>query len=155
MAMPSGRFCNAIPMDKAIALASVILVEFSARAKAIPTAMPSGILCIVTAKKNRKLRFCLGVLNVLNLSNKKSVSNRKIPPNKNPKLATIHPCVPCACALSMAGNNKDQMLAAIITPEAKPNNTRSKLLLGGFFKNITNAEPMVVRIKGNIVPKKA
>ena len=48
---PSGKFCIAIPIARAIAAVAVIPESFIiAPANATPTDIPSGILCNVTAK---------------------------------------------------------------------------------------------------------
>ena len=56
--------------------------------------------------------------------------NKKIIPNKNPILAGIHASIFCSCAISIDGINNDQIDAAIITPDANPNNSFSILLSG-------------------------
>ena len=51
MMAPSGMFCMAIPKDTEMAAANEICVDqFSAPANTTPTAIPSGRLCIVTAR---------------------------------------------------------------------------------------------------------
>ena len=50
MMAPSGKFCMAMPRDSASALAAVICALPARKPAYItPTAMPSGILCRVTA----------------------------------------------------------------------------------------------------------
>lgn len=61
-------------------------------------------------------------------------------------LAGIHAIIFCSSAISIDGINNDQIEAAIITPEANPNNNFSILLFILSFIRNTIAEP-------NVVPK--
>ena len=61
IAAPSGKFCRPMPSASARAEAAVTappgtLSAEAARAHARPTAMPSGILCSVTASTSRVVR---------------------------------------------------------------------------------------------------
>ena len=58
MIAPSGKFWMAMPTDRAKAPARVIVVfSVSTPAKVTPTAMPSGILCRVTARTSMVVFF--------------------------------------------------------------------------------------------------
>ena len=61
-------------------------------------------------------------------------------------LAGIHAIIFCSSAISIDGINNDQIEAAIITPEANPNNNFSILLFILSFIRNTITEP-------NVVPK--
>ncbi len=74
--------------------------------------------------------------------------SKNIIPNKNPTVAGIHFIFPCSPAISIAGIKSDQIDAAIITPDANPNNTFSIFLFNLFFIKKTIAEPKVVPKKG-------
>ena len=70
--------------------------------------------------------------------------HRNSAPSRNPDTATSHAGVfPAASARWMAGCNSDQKLAAIITPEEKPNIRFSALALGD-LKKTTVAAPSAV-----------
>ena len=69
-----------------------------------------------------------------------SKTNRKTTPSRKPTAAGTHAIFPCSSAISMEGIIKDQIDAAIITPEAKPNKSFSTLLFILFF-NFFNCIP--------------
>ena len=127
---PSGRFCNAIPIDNAHA-ADIDIAEPSAIAEPnnTPTAMPSGILCNVTATDNIVVRcHCLRCGKPSGLSApickcgiSVSNNNRNSIPATKPIAAGIHSLPPDSTDISIAGKINDHILAATITPEAKPN----------------------------------
>ena len=52
------------------------------------------------------------------------MANRKAMPSTDPPAAGSQPTIPMASASSMAGIRRDHMLAAIITPAAKPSRSR-------------------------------
>ena len=119
-----------MPSDKVIAPA-IDMPVFSARAPAstTPTAIPSGMLCSVTASTNMVERpkpvltpsgtdesiWMCGTT----LSNS---SNEKIPARK-PTVAGTHPTPPLSTVMSIDGSRSDHTEAAIITPEANPNSS--------------------------------
>lgn len=67
-------------------------------------------------------------------------------PSKNPTVAGTHSTIFCVFAISIDGIKSDHTDAAIITPEANPNNNFSIFLFILFFIRKTIAEP-------NVVPK--
>ena len=96
------------------------------------TAIPSGTLWRVTAKTSIVVLFNLKVLIPFSTLFSKcgtitSIIIKKIIPNIKPIVAGIQPITPCSSAISIAGIIKDQTEAAIITPEANPNNVFSTL----------------------------
>jgi hypothetical protein len=129
---------------------------------ATPTANPSGILWSVMASISNTLR-CHDVLipSALLIGRPKckwgnilSINNKKAPPNKNPIAAGNHAISPFASDISMAGFNRDQKLAAIITPAAKPSiefNNRLSMVL----KKNTIAAPNAVTPHVKSVAKSA
>ena len=153
---PSGKFCIAMPIAKVRAAAGVTTsLPLSIAANTTPTAIPSGILCKVTASTNINDLFNLeGKPSGLSLFRCKcgiTVSNN----NKN-KIPTIKPTAAGShlipLAISIDGINNDQTEAAIITPEANPNNTFSTFLSISFFKIKIILQPSVVPTNGNSKP---
>lgn len=132
MAAPSGMFCRPIPIPKASALAMVVAIVSLAIPKVNPTAIPSGILCSVTAINNMVLLFKDELIpsgeELPGWRWGRSVSNshKKQPPNRNPPAAGIHAVLPFSSAISIAGINSDQIEAAIMIPAANPINTFCK-----------------------------
>ena len=161
-------FCIAIPIESAKASNKVIPAFWLINpANATPTAIPSGILCSVTAKISIDVLFTFSALiflcvllpvilfSVLCFSNRSTnilTNINVITPNIKPIAAGIHAIFPCACAISIDGNNKDHTEAAIITPAANPNNI---FCIIGFilsFNKNTKDEPIVVPKKGIKIP---
>ncbi len=127
-----------------------------------PTANPSGILCMVMAVTSKILRFqlvckpsawllgnpmckCGSILSMPQINN---------PPSRKPAAAGIHGVAPSASAISMAGFKRDQKLAAIITPAAKPSIVSSAFLFSDLKKKTTEA-PRAVTPHVKQVAKKA
>lgn len=79
--------------------------------------------------------------------------NKNAIPSKNPTVAGIQEITFCSFAISIDGIIKDQTDAAIITPEAKPNNNFSTLLFILFFIKKTIAAPSVVPKNGIANPQ--
>lgn len=79
---------------------------------------------------------------------------RKTPPSKNPNTAGIQPVLPDESAISIAGISKDQTLAAIMTPAAKPSMPSNNFWLI-FLKKKTAAAPSAVTNQVKQVAKKA
>lgn len=97
-----------------------------APAQVTPTAMPSGMLCIVTAKsimavlENRPLSNPSGfVLFKCRCGTMLSISKRKTMPKAKPIKAGNQEILPRCRAKSIDGINSDQTEAAIITPAGK------------------------------------
>ena len=136
IAAPSGKFCRPMPSASARAEAVVTappgtLSAEAARAHARPTAMPSGILCSVTASTKSVVRFS-GVCGPsgsfepgCRCGITASSARRNTAPSRKPPAAGTQPgSPPASSAISMAGIKRLHTLAATITPAAKPRNTR-------------------------------
>ena len=149
----------AIPKDTEMAAANEICVApFSAPANTTPTAIPSGRLCIVTARASiavfdkceRKpsglsVPICrCGVIS--------SISSRKPIPKRKPTDAGTTDHAPLSAFISMAGISNDHTEAATITPDAKPNSDFCNRADISFFIMNTNAEPIIVPNSGNRRP---
>ena len=159
MIAPSGKFCIAMPSASVNAPAIVICVSpKSAPAKVTPTAIPSGILCNVTANTIIVVFLTLVFMpSGLSVSRCKcgitlSKSSKNAIPKINPTAAGIHATFPCSAAMSIAGMRSDHTEAATITPAANPINNFSIFLFIWFLMKKTIAEPSVVPIKGIITP---
>ena len=132
MAAPSGKFCR--PMPSARAKAPVYRAGSSpcwaARAKEKPTAMPSGMLCSVTARTSRVVRFqeeeCPSGWSAprCRWGITESRAMRKPTPRRKPPAAGSQPGTPWLSASSMAGISRLHTEAATITPAAKPRKIR-------------------------------
>lgn len=155
---PSGKFCRAIPIANAHA-ADIGIVEPSAKAdaKITPTAMPSGMLCKVTAIDNIVLRcHCLlgespsGVsAPMCKCGISVSSNNRNNIPATNPTAAGSHSLRPALTDISIDGKMSDHMLAATITPDAKPSSSFLTLAAISVRSKNTMAEPNKVPRKGS------
>ena len=77
---------------------------------------------------------------------------RKIIPNINPAAAGIQFIIPCSSARSTDGKISDHILAAIITPAAKPIINFCTFSFKFFFKNKTKQLPKLVPIHGINIP---
>ena len=73
----------------------------------------------------------------------------------NPPAAGIQPIWPASSARSMAGMSSDHTEAAIMTPAAKPKNTRWSSMLLRLRNRNTDAAPSVVMRNVNPVPAAA
>ena len=163
MAAPSGKFCSPMPKHSAIAPASVTLDEPppAASAQARPTAMPSGMLCSVTASTSSVVRLKLVCTPSASLEPgcrwgiKASSTIRNNAPSAKPPAAGSHPGTPCSPAISMEGISRLHTLAAIITPAANPRNTRWNEGLISFLNRNTTAAPAAVIKKVKPVPSAA
>lgn len=128
---------------------AIVIPEFPriAPAKVTPTAIPSGILCSVTAKINIVVFFNFDFIPSCLLLSKwicgiiLSKTSKNITPNRKPIVAGIHPTLPCSVAMLIDGINNDHTEADIITPPANPSNNFSILLFILFFIINTIAEP--------------
>lgn len=150
---PSGKFCMAIPMDSTIAFMSVML-ELPVRypAKTIPTAIPSGRLCNVTANTNIVVFFrwlftpsdC--VLFTCRCGIITSKTNKNPMPNRNPMVVGRNANFPKCADCSIDGIIKLQIDAAIITPDANPVSDFCNIWFSVFFIKNTHDAP-------NDVPK--
>ena len=132
----------------------MVMVVFFAMAPAniTPTAIPSGMLCNVTASIIINVFFFFVDFISDNFSMKLLVISKKKTPVISPIVAGSHGIILASLDSSIAGNINDQMEAAIITPEAKPNSIFSFLVLFWFFMKNTIAEPRVVPIRGISIP---
>ena len=80
---------------------------------------------------------------------------RNATPSANPPAAGSQPGWPASSACSMAGMSSDHTDAAIMTPAAKPKNTRWSSMLSRLRNRKTEAAPSVVMEKVNAVPHAA
>ena len=130
------------------------VLPITAPAKATPTAIPSGILWIVTASSimvvfenplftpsGLSLARCRWGVSV-------SISSKNTIPSKNPTSAGTHGITPCSAAISMDGIKSDQTDAAIITPAANPSNAFSSRAFISLRIRNTIAAPSVVPSSG-------
>ena len=157
MAAPSGKFWMPIPRARATAAVSWAGVSpWEASAKEMPTAIPSGMLWRVTARTRRgvrrpRWRKDSGV----SWGSRASMASRKAMPRTDPPAAGTHPTMPMASASSMAGIRRLHMLAAIITPAAKPSMIRCSPAPAVRRKRKTVAAPRVVIKKVKPLPPAA
>ena len=150
---PSGKFCIAIPIERASAPAYVIPAFPDINpANIAPTAIPSGILCIVTASISIVVLFSFVSLLNLKYGTIMSINSRNNIPDAKPIDGKIHAIFSFASSISIAGINSDHTLAAIITPDANPNKNLSNSFFMFFFIKKTSAEPRVVPINGRSKP---
>ena len=155
---PSGKFCIAIPIANAHA-ADVAMLLFASieEPKITPTAIPSGILCSVTASESIVVRFhCFLVLNpsgvvapACKCGITVSSSSRNNMPNTNPAAAGIHVMLLFSALISRLGMSNDHIDAATMTPDANPKSSfRNQSLIAPRSRN-TMAAPKVVPMNGN------
>ena len=126
---PSGMFWMAMPSDSVMAAPTDMPTSpCSIPATTTPTAIPSGKLCIVTAKMSMVVRLkCArgpsgSVLPKCKWGVIWSSSNKNPMPIAKPTAAgnTCH--LPMSAHCSMLGMSSDQIEAATMTPDAKPSN---------------------------------
>ena len=156
---PSGKFWIAIPSESANAPARLI-PEFpaSSPANTTPTAIPSGILCKVTARQSIVVSLSFtckpsgfsefmckwGII----ISNR----NRKAIPKPTPITAGRNASRPKSAEDSMEGIISDQTLAATMTPLANPRRSFCSFSFICCPIKKTQAEPKTVPKKGIISP---
>ena len=151
MAAPSGKFCSPMPMASATAPGRAAAPPSrAATAKARPTAMPSGMLCSVTASTTMVVRFRWAggpsgsSLPMCRWGSRRSSSIRNTPPSTKPPPAASSALWPCSSAISMAGMSSDHTDAAIITPAAKPRKARCSPAPMSFLNKNTVPAPSTV-----------
>ena len=160
MIAPSGKFWMAMPRDSASALAAVICV-LPARNPAYitPTAIPSGMLCSVTASSIMVVRPSLFLgpsawsLPTCRWGIRWSSASKNSTPNQNPANAGKNANRPSPADWSMAGISKLQMEAATITPAAKPASERCTRSSSECRIKNTHAAPKDVPKKGISMPQ--
>ena len=150
-----------MPIARARAPAMVMVPLSASRpAKATPTAMPSGILCSVTANTSMVLFFQLPLGPSGSSASRcrwgisRSRASRNPIPRQKPTAAGINASFPMPSLISMAGISKDHTEAAIITPEAKPRSPFCTTRRIPCRRKYTQAAPAVVPINGIIIPIK-
>ena len=155
MMAPSGMFWMAMPSDTASALAAVMLAPpFNIVATTTPTAMPSGMLWMVTASASIDVRdrWLCGPSGLpspgCRCGMSSSIRNRNPIPASTPNAAGMTDAMPSPPAISMLGMSKDHTAAATITPEAKPSSVRSSRPDMAPRIKKTNAEPSTVPANG-------
>ena len=149
-----------MPRDNANALAAVICV-FPARKPAYitPTAIPSGMLCRVTANTIIVVRLSLLFgpsdcsLPTCRWGIKWSRASKNSTPNQNPAKAGTNESAPIEADCSIAGISRLQTDAATITPAANPARQRRTRFPRLFFIKSTQAAPIVVPKKGIRIPR--
>ena len=152
-----------MPMARAPAAANnpALPVCCAARANDRPTAMPSGMLCSVTARTSSVVRrkedgrpsACSAPLCRCGMNpSSASISTR---PRIKPPAAGIQSGWPFCAASSIAGMSRLQMDAAIITPDANPRKICCIRALDCRFIKNTMAAPIVVIRKVKPVPAAA
>ena len=114
-----------MPRARAMAAGRRVGSLRAARAKEMPTAIPSGMLCMAMASTSRVLRRpepSRGAWRKAGVrwGRRVFMVTRNRTPRTEPPAAGNHPGSPASSAASMAGMSRDHMLAAIITPAAKP-----------------------------------
>lgn len=158
-AAPSGIFCMPMPKATTHADNKASSEKPSPSApKATPTANPSGMLCNVIANTSNKLRRNEDVPPSLRLSSRPTCRCGSIlcnmykvkPPARNPRLEWSQAGLPAFVNRSMEGRSRDQKLAAIIIPEAKPS-IPLKIGLGTVRKKNTKEAPNAVQNQVNPV----
>ena len=161
MAAPSGKFWMPMPSARAVAAVSRLGSPlWAARAKETPTAIPSGMLWKVMARTSRMLRRLAGGRSCRSRSGERwgsraSMLRRKAMPSTEPPAAGSQPGRPMSSARCMAGMSSDHMLAAIITPAAKPSMIWCRAEAACLRKKNTVAEPAAVSRAVKPVPQAA
>ena len=160
MAAPSGKFWIPMPRARAIEAGSRVMSAWAARAKEMPTAIPSGMLCMVMASTSRVFRRPRSPdprsrSSGVRWGSRTSIPARKAMPRTEPPAAGSQPVPPAACDCSMAGIRSDHILAAIITPAAKPSMIRCSPALAVRRKRKTVAAPRAVIKKVKPLPPAA
>ena len=159
MIAPSGKFWIAIPIESAIIPLNVIWV-FPMRypAQTTPTAIPSGILCNVTARTIIvvfwNLLFGPSALSlywwICGITwSSKSKNNT---PAQKPATAGTKENFPSFPDCSIDGSKRLQTEAATITPDAKPVSALCTCAFKFFFIKITQAAPTEVPKNGIRIP---
>ena len=164
---PSGKFWMAMPTDSAIASAAAMAGAPASPARTAahttPTAIPSGMLCRVTASSimvmrgsraggpsGRAARWCRWGMRRSSKSRNSTPSQK--PPAAGPKAQAPSPA---ASACSMAGMSRLQTEAAVITPAAKPASTRCTPCPSCRRMNKTHPAPSAVPTNGSASPHAA
>ena len=162
MAAPSGKFCTPTPRARATAAVNRAgSSAWAARAKETPTAMPSGILCRVTASTSIRVRrrevwpSRQWKDSGAKWGSRASMASKNAMPRADPPAAGSQPARCSSRAFSMEGMSRDHTLAASITPAAKPSITRCSP--GELWRRNrkTTQAPRAVIPKVNPVPRAA
>lgn len=144
MIAPSGKFWMAMPRESTKAPPRVTM-ESPERypAKTAPTAMPSGMLWIVTASTSmvvldKVLRGpSASSLPTCRWGIRRSSASKNKMPHQKPAAAGKNAHVPKEAERSIAGMSRLQMEAATITPAANPVSPRRRPSVRSRFKNST------------------
>ena len=153
MIAPSGKFWIAMPKDSASAPPAVICADpFKRPAYTTPTAIPSGMLCSVTAstiivvRASRLFGPSAMPARRCRCGITWSSSSRKPMPHQKPQKAGKNASRSRAADCCMAGISRLHTEAATITPAAKPLSARCTGRLRSFFiKNTQHAPALVPR----------
>ena len=157
---PSGKFWMAIPMDRVRAGSMAewtsvpALTAVRAAASTTPVVIPSGTLWMVTADSIIVVREALeGRPSAASFLEwrcgvKVSMRRRKAKPTARPTAAGTKAQAPMSALCSIEGCKSDQMLAATITPAAKPRRIFLSQSGISFLRKKTIEEPRVVPRRG-------
>ena len=150
----------AMPIDSAKAEAIVTSLPCAiSAANTAPMAMPSGMLCKVTASTIIvvlcRLQRCPSASSLprCRCGMSQSNSNKNAMPPIKPQTAGRKESRPSAEDISMAGMSSDHTLAATITPEAKPSSAFCTRAFICRRITKTHAAPALVPINGRISPR--
>ena len=127
----------------------MFVAPLSAPANTTPTAIPSGRLWMVTARASMAVfdrcdRIPSGLsVPICRWGVSLSISNRNPIPSRKPTAAGNTDHLPPSTSISIAGICNDHTDAAIITPNAKPNNAFCKCIGISSFIKKTKAEPSI------------
>ena len=129
-------------------------------ANTTPTAMPSGMLCSVTARTSIVVFFrevfgpSASCVPRCRCGITRSITSKNAMPKSMPVAAGTNANRPIPAAISIDGIKSDQTDAATMTPDAKPSSPFCSSSLSLSFKKNTHAEPSVVPTSGIINPQK-
>ena len=138
-------------MDSISASATVMVPNpESTPAKRIPTAMPSGMLCSVTASAITSVPHLPVSLCILVMSRSRIIRNSM--PIQKPATAGMNASLPNVSDCSIDGMSRLQTEAAVMMPAAKPFSVFCVLPLRECRIKNTQAAPRVVPKSGNKIP---
>ena len=141
--IPSGKFCTAIPSPKRSA-ENAAASERGASANATPTAIPSGILCSVTAKYKSAARLSPMAENALwRRERSASLTTMNAPPSRKPTVTVRYGG--SALSASIAGRSREKKLAAIMIPAESPRRTVKTPSFGRRENNTKDAPSAVMK----------
>ena len=148
-----------MPSDSVSAPAIVVMPLPAPRPASItPTAMPSGMLCSVTASiiMADLPRWQLGPSgssqSMCRCGTNLSSASRNAMPSRKPPAAGANASLPSCALCSIDGMSSDHTEAATITPEAKPSSALLTRSLRLPLSTNTHAAPSAVPRRGSTIP---